>query len=194
MPDFPVDPLDLVGEGSFVFHDASLFDEGHELTGGNRELIIIELNDSIELIIMTVGHGLGVTCHADVFHIVAFFGPVFFMLGDRGPQRPGEALTHIVADLLFFGGGHMAGGAGGGLVIVFAHDPAVGLEVHGVYVGVECIAVFGLFVDLFLGMIRAQMAFAACFGATCLSFGEGVTGMACGAGTLGTIRVDAADT
>ena len=52
---------------------------------------------------------------------------------------------------------------------------------------------FGFFVDLLLGMIRAKMAFAAGFRLAGLRLAETMAGMTGAAGPFGAIRIDATD-
>ena len=87
----------------------------------------------------------------------------------------------------------MTGSAGGRDVIVLAGDPLGGIEIHLIHIGVVADPVFGLLVDLFLRMIRAQVAFAAGLRLTGLFRGETVPLVTGRAGTLGAVRVETAD-
>ena len=53
----------------------------------------------------------------------------------------------------------MAGGACWGGVIIPAHDPVFGVQVHLADAGVVGVAMLGFFVDLLLGVVGSQVAF-----------------------------------
>jgi len=81
--------------------------------------------------------------------------------GNLGAIVPADARTHFVGHILFAGGAHVTGGAGGSNNVVLANHPLFVIQVHLVDVGVERNAVFGFFVDFLLRMVGTQMTLAA---------------------------------
>ncbi len=94
----------------------------------------------------------------------------------------------------------MTGGAGRcGMIVVTQYPGTVFVYVHTV--GLIALfsrkkgdPMFRFFIDLFLGMVRTQMTFAAIFRLTCPGCGKIMFGMTCITNTFGAVRIDPADT
>ena len=99
-----------------------------------------------------------------------------------------------MGDIHIFGRRHMAGGTGGGSRIILAYYPFGRVYIHLVPIGPERDTMFGLIIDLKLGMIRTKVALTAHFRSSGLLLGEPVPGVTGRARTLGAVRIDTTDT
>ena len=91
-------------------------------------------------------------------------------------------------------GTHVAGGARGSGGVVDAGDPLIRIQVHLVDLGAVDDAVLGFVVDLDLGMVGTDVAFTTGVRGTSLFAGEAVTAVASGAGALGAVGIQPANT
>ena len=203
MPQVEVVPFD----GFVEFHlvaQTVLQHRRDQLLRRDQELLIEGDDKGVELLEMRVDDIAAVARAAHPLHVLAALQPGLDLLalldrlgvdlrGDRRAQVPGDAVADVVGHGKILGARHVAGGAGRRGVIVLADDPFVGVQVHLVLVRAEGDAVRGFLVDLFLRMVRTQMAAATGVRLARLRGGEVVAQVAGGAGALGTIRIDAAD-
>src|SRR6185312_7474126 len=113
--------------------------------------------------------------------------------GDSRPQRPADALAHIVSGRLRGRGADVAGGARGRGRIVDTDDPLVAFDIEAVLARRPQDAVLGFLIDLDLRMIRTEMALAASLRLTRLRLREAMAGVTGAAAAPAAVRVDAAN-
>ena len=155
-----------------------------DLFGRNGKLVIVETDETVELLIEAIDKRRTMAGGTDVLHIFQFLFPTFGTCGNRGTQVPGQAGTDVTGHGLIGRRTHMAGGTGGGIVVILPGNPFRLVHVQLVFKRPVEDAVLGLFVDFFLGMIRTQVALAAGLGLARLFLAETMPGMAGRAGSL----------
>ena len=163
---------------------------------------IVKLYRPVALLEEVVGVQRGVAGTADELHLC----PAFFAVAQqrthhiRGiahvgflrPQVPVQAFGDVVGGAQFADAAHVAGGAGRCPVI--ARFPGIGRAVPDPVfaVGQVDVAMFAVFVDLDVWMVRTEVAGGAGVGAAGFSDAEFVAGVAGGAVAGAAVGVDAA--
>ena len=136
MPEFPILPLEIIGEGGLILQKPLALHHLDDVGGGPGEFIIVQFHQRIILEIMSVHEALLMAVQTDILHRLSLQSGIVFVFGDWWPQGPGDAVAHVVGNLLVGGCRHMTGGTGRRLEIILADDPLIFVQVQPVFVAI----------------------------------------------------------